>query len=187
MPGHCLCQDAASPKSCIRPGGSRLVVRDTRRRLVCSWNPGLAMTASIGPTMTASSGSTRAIADGLKWPRFKQAAKRKPSSWAGPVQAAIDFPRRGVGPTQGVRVGPRVTVLTTGSTERGQPCALQVSEGCVIFPACSARSGTYLLRTNDFGWSRRLRRPQPLSLPVGIRWQLPMTTTVRLRKGHDVG
>jgi hypothetical protein len=75
----------------------------------------LAMTASTGSTMTASSGSTRAIADGLQWPRFKQAAKRKPSSWTGPVQAAMDFPRRGVGPAQGVRVGPRGTVLTSSS------------------------------------------------------------------------
>ena len=52
----------------------------------------LAMTASIGPTMTVSSGSTEAIADGLKWPRFERAAKRKTSSWTGPVQAVMDFP-----------------------------------------------------------------------------------------------
>src|SRR5690348_10008322 len=76
------------------------------------------MTASIGPTMTASFGSTEAIADGLKWPRFKQAAKRKISSWAGPVQAVMDFPQRGVGPTQGVRVGPCGSVLTTCERRR---------------------------------------------------------------------
>ena len=50
--------------------------------------------------------------DPLKWPRFKQAAKRKTGSWAGPVQAVVDFPQRGVGPTQGVRMGPHGSVLT---------------------------------------------------------------------------
>ena len=55
------------------------------------------MTASIGPTMTASSGSTRAIADGPKWPRFKQAAKRKTRSRAGPVRVDMDIQQKGGG------------------------------------------------------------------------------------------
>ena len=77
----------------------------------------VAMTPSTGPTRTASTSSTRGIADGLKWLRFKQSARRRTSSGTGPDQAVTDIPQNRAGPVQGGRipVGPDGNVLTTGA------------------------------------------------------------------------
>ena len=73
----------------------------------------LAMTAPFGPTMTASSGSTRTIADGLSWPGFRQSTRRKTSSWVVPVQAVTAIPgKEGWGQLK-ASVGPGGSFLTT--------------------------------------------------------------------------
>ena len=58
------------------------VISDSRIR--CPKQAPVAMAPSIGPTMAASSGPSRRIADRLKWPWFKQSARRRTSSRVGP-------------------------------------------------------------------------------------------------------
>jgi hypothetical protein len=137
------------------------------------------MTAPFGPTMTASSGSTRTIADGLKWPRFRQSTRRKTSSWVGPVQAVMDIPERGVGPTQGVRVGPGGSVLTTrfpraSGRSTGCPDAATADSTTPSTWPRSPRSATGTARAAP-ATTRKGPKARPAKKPCALKRQISDT------------
>jgi len=66
----------------------------------------VATTALNGPTMTAPFGPTWRQRDGSMWSRFRRHREEKARSGVGPSQADIPFSTIGVGPLQGVMVGP---------------------------------------------------------------------------------
>ena len=98
------------------------------------------MTVPFGPTMTAPSGPTWRHRDGSMWPHFRRHREERARSGVGPSQADIPFPMIGVGPLQGVIVGPTQAVLTRVPALRRLSVACWSCSTRPVIPATSTYS-----------------------------------------------